>query len=456
MNLSEQICSWITETIFDDLTASAVLDVKRAFWDTTGVMLAGANEPVSVKVFEYIKKDRAQGGKATVFTKECKFSPASAAVVNATMAHSLDFDDANLPTKCHSSAVLVPAILAVGEVLDSSGKDLITAYIVGLEVMTKLSALLGPSHYDSGWHSTATLGAFGATAAALKLYGPSKQQAAHALGITASRSSGLRKNFGTMAKSLHCGLAAEIGITSALMARQGFTADNNIFEGDLGFIKLFGKQKAATNIDYVFDEPSKILSCNLHIKRYPCCLGTHRGADAVLDYLLNDSSFNPSDITEINCIGSKGSFMALIHDKPVTGLEGKFSIQYVLAASLIDRKIDIDSFTDTMVQRPQIKELISKIKKFEELTFFEKGTEGGGKKFTTVRIKFKTGKIVEKRIDDVKGSPEDPLSDEQLMTKYQYCTKKLLMKEQIENSAAIFNSMEDLDRISELIKLFRQ
>ena len=452
MNLMKKIGLWVTETHFDELSESVIQDVKRAFWDTVGVIVAGANEPVSTKVYNYVKNDRAQG-EVTVFTKGHKFYPPSASVVNATMAHALDFDDAELITKCHSSAVLVPAIMAVGEHLDSSGKDLITAYVIGLEVMTKLNTLLGTSHYESGWHSTSTLGAFGATAAASKLYGLSASQIENAFGITASKISGLRKNFGTMTKPLHCGFAAETGISSAILASQGFTANKNIFEGNLSFFSLYGKSNDFAKVERLsFENPSNILSCNLHIKRYPSCLGTHRAADVILDYFLKDFYFEPSDILEIQCIGSRGSFAAVIHDEPTTGLEGKFSIQYVIAAALKDKKIDIDSFSDEMVQRPEIQEIMSRIKKIEKPS----GKIGGDdKKFTIVEIKMKSGRIIEKMNESAKGSPVNPLSDEQLMEKYTYCTKHLFSKDQIEDTSKVFNSLEDLGKISDLIGLFR-
>ena len=454
MNLSEQFASWINEFGYEQMPETAIKDVKRAFLDTVGVAAAGADEDVSVKVLEYAEMDRA-GGSSTVIAKGRKFSPATAGFINAVMAHVLDYDDVNPPTKCHASSVLAPAVLAAGEDAGSSGKDLIAAYAVGLEIMAKIGVLLGPEHYEWGWHTTTTLGAFGAAAAAAKLYGLPVPQIINALGIIASQIGGLRRNFGTMTKSLHSGFAVENGIMAALLARQGVTAGRDVFEGDIGFIRLYGNRPETGSLPAVdFSGPLEICESGLSIKRYPSCYGTHRSADAVLDHILVEHAIDPSAIESISCISPQGAFMAVIHDRPSTGLEGKFSVQYVIAAALVDKKLDINSFTDEMVQRPQIQELIRKVRKIEEPIGPPGSHLSDEQKYCIIRLQMSDGSIAEARVDTPKGARSDPLSDKQLEEKFRSCTRKSHSTAQTENIISIINDLENLQNTAELSKWF--
>jgi 2-methylcitrate dehydratase PrpD len=449
MSLSEQFGCWIKEIQYEQMQEVIANQVKRAIVDTVAVIVAGAEEDVAHKIIGYIKRDRARG-PVKIISQRCRFSPTTAALVNGTMAHALDFDDVNPFTKCHASAVLVPTILAVGEDAGSSGKELITAYVVGLEIMSKLCQLLSPLHYQLGWHTTVTLGAFGATAAAARLYGLSVPQIENALGIVASRIGGLRKNFGTMTKPLHSGFAAESGVMSALLARSGVTAGREVFEGEIGFLHAYGERSKPVEEQVDFREPWEICSSGLQIKRYPSCLGTHRAADAVLDHFNRERAFTSADIEElqeITCTGPKGVFMAVIHDRPTTGLEGKFSVQYVVAAALLDKKINMDSFTDEMVLRPPIQRLISKIRKVELPLASGDSYLSEGQKYITVSLHFKNGDIWEKKINTPKGSPRDPLSDQQLNEKFTDCTKIKYSPDKSRRLLNLINSLDKLDNI---------
>jgi len=451
MNISQKFADWINKTHYYKLPPESIGLVKDAFIDTIGVTIAGAQEPVSSKIRDFARTNSAKG-RSPAFTSGDKFNSASAGLVNATMAHALDFDDLNPTTKSHPSAVLVPAILAVGEETDSTGEDLITAYVIGLEIIAKIGNLLGIGHYDQGWHSTATLGVFGVTAAAAKLYHLSDEQIVNALGIAASLCSGLRKNFGTMVKPLHCGFAAEKGIIAASLACRGFTADNNVFEGIIGFLNLYGRGEK-TETDLNFDGALEIISGGLHVKRYPCCYATHRGLDAV-DCLITENSFEVTDIAKITCIGPKGVFIPLIHDRPNTGLEAKFSMPYVLAAMIIDRKIEIDTFSDHMVKRPEIKQLIPLIEKTEDQTSTAIGPSGEDQRYAVVEIVLKNGMVFQQRIDIPKGSPKNPLSSEQIQLKYADCVKGYLPKNEIDDSLELLDNLEHLKHPSQLTYFF--
>lgn len=451
MNISQKFAEWINKTHYHQLPTESIGLVKNAFIDTIGVTIAGSKEPVSSKIIEFARTNSVQGC-STTFTTGYKFNSASASLVNATMAHALDFDDLNPTTKSHPSAVLVPAILAVAEETDSIGEDLITAYIIGLEIMAKIGNLIGIGHYDRGWHSTATLGVFGVTAAAAKLYHLSDEQIINAFGIAASMCSGLRKNFGTMVKPLHCGLAGEKGIMAASLACRGFSADENVFEGIIGFISLYGEGEK-TKTDLNFNGALEINLGGLHVKRYPCCYATHRALDAA-DCIAAENSFEVSDIAIIKCNGPKGAFIPLIHDRPNTSLEAKFSMQYVLAAMVMDRKVGINTFSDNMVIRPEIKQLIPLVHKIEDQTITAIGPSGEDQRYAIVEIILKKGMLLKQRIDTPKGSPKNPLSSEQLQLKYIDCVKGYLSKKEIDDSLELLGNLEHLKHTSQLTRFF--
>src|SRR6185437_15616128 len=166
-------------------------------------------------------------------------APLDAALVNGTAAHALDFDDVSNSLGGHPSAPILPAIFALGEVLDCAGQDFVAAYVAGFETETRIARGVHFHHYEKGWHPTATLGIFGATAACCHLMRLKPAQTAQALAIAASLASGIKANFGTMTKPLHVGHTARNGLFSAMLAREGFTANDAALEHKQGFLRVF-------------------------------------------------------------------------------------------------------------------------------------------------------------------------------------------------------------------------
>jgi len=358
-------------------------------------------------------KDTGGRPQASVWGKKFKTSLPLAALANGTFGHALDYDDINRNMRGHPTVSVLPAAMAAGEEGRASGRGVLEAFIIGLEVETKLGAGMNPHLFENGWHPTAILGAMGATAAAAKLFRLPGDKVCMALGIAGSLASGLRQNFGTMTKPLHAGRAAQNGVTAAQLARRGYTADPAIVEAKLGYANSFcgpGKYDLSKISAYLGD-PFDIVSPGVGLKRYPSCARSHPAIDAMLD-LVEQNDLRPDDLQSIACAGSYTTPTMLIHSRPRTALEGKFSLEFCLALALTERKVALPDFRDRKVQDPKIQDLIRKV------TFSIRPDlntiEHSGNPSTTVKVTLKDGREFTKRVDEAQGTPNYPLTAEEV------------------------------------------
>src|SRR5688572_19088851 len=227
--------SWLAETPAD-WPEAAWESAHRQFIDVVAVTIPGAVEPVTRRVFETVRGWGA--GPATAVGQGAALAAPWVALVNGTAAHALDFDDNFDPAKAHATAVLAPAILALGEQEGASGADCLDAYVAGLQILGRTGQGVNPAHRNRGWHATATVGAIGAAAACARLLQLDAERAAHALSVATSMAGGFMSQFGTMTKPLHAGLAAKAGVMAASLARNGLTAGTDTFDGPTGMNRL--------------------------------------------------------------------------------------------------------------------------------------------------------------------------------------------------------------------------
>jgi 2-methylcitrate dehydratase PrpD len=417
--------------------------------DFVGVAFAGMHEKQSRIIIDYARK---MGGlpQATVVGGSLKTSPYLAALVNGTVGHSLDYDDVAISLIGHPSVFLAPAIFAIIEArhcqgMGSSGRDILTAYVIGYEVACHLARPVLQSHYLQGWHSTATFGTLGAAASAAWLLNLNTDQIRMTLGIAASLAGGLRQNFGTMTKPLHAGMAAAHGVQAALLAQAGFTADNSIIESPLGFAKVFGHSEeidwaeASKRLGKVFliTEPE-----GLSIKPYPSCGFTHCAIDAAL-YMKREHEINAADIAEIELGVSPFDRQILVHHHPRTGLEGKFSLEYCVARALVSGEVRLKHLTDIAITESMVNSLMEKMKWVEKYCMPVMGTaEGFGTKSVTVRLK--NGKQYGREVAIAKGMPRNPLTTDEFNAKYRDCASTVLSKEYVDESLSILTNLEHI------------
>jgi len=422
-DLMTKLTAFITETSYEQLPEEMVELAKQAMIDTVGVALAGWNETAVEKAKKvYVSQDSGQEGVSSLWGEPVKVDYDKAAIINGTASHVLDYDDASVGVVIHPSAPILSAITPLAEKLKSSGKEVITAYSIGTEVMIRIGQVMGIRHYNLGWHATDTLGTIGAAAASSYLLHLNDEQCSHAISIAASMTGGLQKNFGSMTKSLHVGLAASHGIQAAVLAEQGFTGNKDIF-GKRGFFMAFSGgadeeelQKAMDSI--TFGEPYDMLE-GLSVKKFPCCFGTHRFIQGALE-LKEEQGLSLEDIDEIMLQAQPRSLLPLVHSRPVTGLQGKFSAEYTVLAAIADGHVRLSSFENNQVLRADIQKLFPKVKVLE-LQESEEDKRLNRRLAVEMKIKTKNGQVYEKSVQHAPGSKEKPLSEAEHREKWTSC-----------------------------------
>jgi 2-methylcitrate dehydratase PrpD len=257
----------------------------------------------------------------------------------ATAGHVLDFDDLHMESTTHISVVCLPAVLATG-----GGAR---AYLAAAGVMARLGSALGWSHYTSGWHATTTAGAPAAAVGAGVALGLDAERLATAMALAVPAAGGVQRAFGTDGKSLQVGFAADAGVRAARLAAAGATADPGALDS---WLELLGGNPSALNLD------GPAIPGGLAVKVFPCCYALQRPISA-----LSALEIDPADVRRIVLRTPKGTVAPLIHHRPDTGLQGKFSIEYAAATALLDDYSGFWAFTDEAVRRPEARQLVDRV-----------------------------------------------------------------------------------------------
>jgi len=379
-----------------------------------------------------------------------------AALANGTAGHAMDYDDTQLSTSkegvygllTHPTVPVLSAALAAGERLRISGEDLLLAYILGVEVECRIADAINPRHYQSGFHSTATIGGLGAAAAVGKLLALKEEALARALGIGASMSSGLRENFGTMTKPLHAGRAAENGVTAALLAEKGFTSAHNILEAKRGFFNAMAGGYDESKIAGRLGHPYFIQEPGISIKPYPSGSLSHPAQDLILD-LVKRHDLHADDIESVEVGANSNVPNALIYPMPKTALEGKFSIPFCMAIGILERKAGIAQFKDRKVRDPKVVDLMKRVTLYVDQ---ELESLGYDQVRSRIRIKLKNGKTIEGRADVARGHPLKPMSWAEIGEKFRACARLVLTHRKTEEAIEL---VANLDRMRSILPLIR-
>jgi len=409
------LAAFVADLSADDLPDAAVRAAERAFVDTVGVTVAGAAEGAGETAVD-LTAALSGGGDATLVGADATATVTDAAFANATAGHGLDFDDVTWGV-WHPSVPIVAPILAVAEREESTGAEAVAAYVAGYETQVSLAETLLPSHYERGWHATATFGTFGAAAAAGVLLGLDGEEARHAMNIAASMPAGLKRNFGSMTKPMHAGQAARSGVTAALLASEGFTAADDAVGGDRGFCDLYsGHDDPDLDALPALGERWALLEDGIQVKKYPCCYFTHP-AVAGTQALVDEHDIDPADVEHVEVTASQGAADALHYRDPETGLEGKFSMEYVVACAVARDRVGLVAFDDANVDDPDVQRV-------RECVDFQVDPDLEYNPYrTTVRIETADG-THERVQEKPPGTPEDPLSAAELREKFHMCVDR--------------------------------
>lgn len=424
MSLTRYVGEFIVGARLEEVPLSVQRLGKRSILDGIGLALAGQAAESGRIVREYLAY-LGCGGPCTVMGTGLRVAPRFAAFANGVAIHADDYDDTQLAVAkdrvygllTHPTAPVLPAVLALAERDDRSGADLLRAYLVGVEVETKVSEAISPRHYQHGFHSTATVGTIGAGAGAACLLGYDLDATLRSLGIAASQAAGLRENFGTMTKPFHAGRAAESGLVAAELAGFGWTAATTILEAPRGFFQAAGGGYDPGLIEGKLGNPWTFDYPGVSIKPHPSGSLTHPGMGLMLE-LIRRHDIRPDQVRRVRVGTNRNMPNALIHHRPRTELQAKFSMEFCMAILLLERKAGLAQFTDEVVNRPDVQAMIEKV----EFGVHPEAEAAGYDRMTTIiEIDLQDGRTVSGRADFGKGSPQHPMSDEELVAKFLEC-----------------------------------
>jgi len=437
---------------FEDLPEQAIKWAELGFLDTIGVTLAGSSEPC-VSILAGLPGVGTGAGPCLIYDGHRRCDLLDAALINATASHALDFDDFATSIGGHPSVPLVPAILAFGDTQFISGQQAIAAYVAGFEAESRLGRCVHPHHYDKGWHPTATLGIFGTVIAISHLLGLDENRTAVAIAIAASMASGLKANFGTMTKPLHVGHSVKNGIMATLLARDGFTANTECFEHKQGFLSVFQGEGTfeASKIFENWADPLDIVDPGFGLKQFPCCGSTHTAINCMLE-LRNENNLTPGDIRSIHVEVNPRRLPHTDNPDPQNGLEGKFSLPYLIACGLIDGEVGLRHFEDQAPSEPAVRAVMSRITTGAHPDMPADSDNQFG---SEVSIVLNDGRELTRRIDHRLGrGSDDPMSDQELRRKFGDCAGRVVSAPEsglLFESLQKFRSLERTRDLSDII-----
>jgi 2-methylcitrate dehydratase PrpD len=418
--LAAHVAEFVTTTRYSDIPAETVRIAKKHILDTLATGLAGAPAEGSALVRRYIE-NLGCGGAATVFGTALRAQPRFAALANATAMHADDYDDTYHPTRFHPSAPVLAAVCAEGEAAGASGKDVIAAFSVGTEVSIKLSHTIDRQHYLRGFHMTSTCGVFGATAGVCHLRRLSPAATLAAIGIAGSESAGVRENFGTMVKPLHSGRAAENAVFAAALAGMGFTSAPTILEGPRGYFMTGAGGYNAEELTGKLGNPWNYVSQRVAIKPYPCGNLQQPAMDALRELVLTHD-IKPEQVERLAVKSHRLMPLNLTYHRPTTGLEGKFSMEFSLAAILVLRRAGLAEYSDAVVNRPDVQEAIGKID-YSVYSDDEAQAKGYTLLTTFLDITLKDGRTFSTRTEAARGSASLPMPEDEVAAKFRDCAQ---------------------------------
>jgi 2-methylcitrate dehydratase PrpD len=432
------------------LTKAAVAQAKACVLDAIGVTLAGYPEPCTQILLKTPGVATAPG-PALVFGSARRTCALDAALINGTASHALDFDDFSGIMGGHHSVPLVSMLFALAEERGGTGEDLIAAYVIGVEVEIRLARAVNFHHYDKGWHPTATLGIFGAAAAACHLMKFDRSLTTMALCIAASLASGLKANFGTMTKPLHIGQCCRNGLLAALLAEGGFDAATDAFEHQQGFLNVFNGP-GTFDTGKLFENwgaPWEIEAKSIALKQFPCCGSTHP-AIAMALRLRREDKVAAADISRIEVLPHGRRLRHTNTPNPQTPLEAKFSVQYVVARALRYGILRLKDFEGEAHLDPEIQRLLNVTTASPHPDMADDAEDQWG---AEVIVTLKDGTRLARRVDNLVGrGGDDPMSSSELWDKFNDCAARSLPREQI---APLFERLETLEKVTEIAQVTR-
>ena len=443
MSLTLSFCEYLTSIKYSDLDDETTEAVKRSIIDFLGVAFSGSKEESS-KVWNKIFKDRS--GDISVFGQDVKSGDIRKAMaLNAAYGHARDLDDTHTKSITHPGVITIPIGLALAEKYGYSGKDLILAIVRGVEAATRIGECINPTSYWY-WHTTSVVGSFSAATVAASLMGFDVGQLNRTMGNAGTQASGLWQfmDSGSMSKTLHVVRANLNGLFSALAAREGLTSAEDILGGDKGFIRAVAPDYSFEPLLDKLESPFKIREVS--IKAYPCCRHTHSAIDAVLD-LKKQYDLRPEDIGQIEDYTYETAINTASNPHAASPYACKFSLEYLLAACILNGTIDKGAFTVDEIKKVKNSGLMDKIsvKLSDRINSFYEGNKDCWEH--RLVVKTKDGRVLEKELTYPKGDAKNPMTYEELLAKFTSNTHGIVDKSYGERLINYILKLDKFDRV---------
>ena len=450
--ITAEIADFVAGTSWAGLPPDLIELSRKHILDALGLSLAGQRAQSGPIVRRYLAGLGAGRAPATVLGTGLQVQPRFAAFANGVAIHADDYDDTQLAVAkdrvygllTHPSVTALPAALAMAEAGGRSGRDFMLAYHLGVEVETKLAEASNPRAYEDGFHSTGLFGVFGAAVAAAKVRGLDARRIRIALGVAGAEGSGLRENFGTMTKPFQAGHAAEGGVMAADLAALGWTAAEDILEAKRGFFAAAAGGFDAAAIHGKLGRPWSFISPGISIKPYPSGSLTHPAMDEMAR-LIRANGLKADDVVAVRVGANREMLNTLIHPRPTTGLEAKFSMQYCMAVLLLDGRAGLGQFVDAAVQRPDVQALLRRVEFYNSP---ESDAAGADKMHSLIEIRLKDGRTLKGVADYARGSPQFPMSFDEAADKFRDCARYGGLP--APTAARVIAAVKSLDRLPDV------
>ena len=435
-----RLSEFVATLDYADLPDEVPDTVTRAFVDTVGVTLAGSVEGAGETTARSAGVAPESADAATLLGVDSHQSPAETALRVGAASHALDYDDLSWAMDGHPSVTLVPALLALADEADASGRDLVTAYAAGFEAECAVAGPISPDHYEAGWHATSTFGTFGAAAAAANLLGLDAETTERALNAAASMPAGTKRNFGSMTKPLHAGLCSRSGVTAASLARAGLTTSRTAISGERGFWDLYGPEadSGATAATFELADEWALETAGIHVKAYPCCYFTHTSIAAT--QALVDGDVAPEDVERIEVRAAGGAGDALTYPDPSSGLEAKFSMEHAVACAAVRDRVDLSAFEASALDDDAVARLRGRVE-FEVDDDLEYDSHEA-----TVRVATADDTYEQRQVNPP-GTHDDPLSPDELRAKFDECAERALSSVEVDR---VYDVVANLGSVSDV------
>jgi 2-methylcitrate dehydratase PrpD len=433
----------VRELRYDEIPDDAREAARHCLLDFLAVALAGAREPlVDILVEAIVRREGA--AEARLVGRPERATALTAALVNGAAGHALDFDDTHMRMNGHPTVPVLPALLALVDGGAATGRALLTALVAGIELECRLGVLLGARHYEVGFHSTATLGTFGAAAASAHLLGLDAGQWVQAMGLAGSQAAGLKSAFGTMTKPFHAGRAASAGLLAALLARGGFTAATDVLEAKQGFFETHaGDPPDRSRLDRL---RGRFLVRETLFKYHAACYLTHAAIEAARG-LRQRHDIDPGTLDDVELTVAPLLLRVCNIAEPKTGLEGKFSLRSTTAMALLGADTaDLATYSDRRMADPALVRLRDRVRVVTD----------AGREATRARVTLTAGtRRFEAEADT--GVPATDLAEQRtrLRRKFDALAVPCLGADRAAGLAAAALGIDDLPRAAELLELAR-